>query len=386
MTAVAELGAQSVRAVGKLGDAVEAVYLHKMHRYAEAGRCGAPAPRAEQNRVLIAQETVELAEPACYLILALLGQSEIRLDSDHDGVANRQAHITAHEVALRAEIKLLYLGHDADGAYAARLKRPALQEVHAVVALFVKIAGVLYIDRIVVLFLEYTHRLGHDGRKIRFPEQLAEVEYIRRVCGAQPHFAQPCCRGIVKLHKQRRIGLYIALFDAVNVYRLKLVALEVYHVHFVLRVFILVAVGHHRRRGGRVHVQKPCIVVGLAVDRTRTHAENEAQHALVFRRGVLLVQIQVLRVADTGDVRIVIVAVNVAAHAHDQKRHLLIAVEKVSFGAVFYSVRVDGAGVDLLYRALEYLIALLEAALIGAENALVLSGEGVAEAVLKDRA
>ena len=90
--------------------------------------------------------------------------------------------------------------------------------------------------------------------------------------------------------------------------------------------------------------------------------------------------------ADTGDVRIVIVAVNVAAHAHDQKRHLLIAVEKVSFGAVFYSVRVDGAGVDLLYRALEYLIALLEAALIGAENALVLSGEGVAEAVLKDRA
>ena len=112
--------------------------------------------------MLIAQKAVELAELTRYLILALLRQSEIRLDPDHDGVADRQAYVAAHEVALRAEIQLLYLGHYAGGAYAASLKRPALQEIHAVISLFIKITGVLYINRIVVLFFKYAHRLGHN--------------------------------------------------------------------------------------------------------------------------------------------------------------------------------------------------------------------------------
>lgn len=87
-----------------------------------------------------------------------------------------------------------------------------------------------------------------------------------------------------------------------------------------------------------------------------------------------------------GNVRIVIVAVNVAAHSHDQQSHLLIAVEEVSLCAVFDRVRVDGAGVDLLDRTLKIVVALFQTALIWAENALVFSGEGVAEAVLKNGA
>ena len=87
-----------------------------------------------------------------------------------------------------------------------------------------------------------------------------------------------------------------------------------------------------------------------------------------------------------GNVRIVIVAVNVAAHSHDQQSHLLIAVKEVALCAVFDRVRVNGAGVDLLDRALKDVVALFQTALIGAENALVFSGEGVAESVLKNGA
>ena len=87
-----------------------------------------------------------------------------------------------------------------------------------------------------------------------------------------------------------------------------------------------------------------------------------------------------------GNVRIVVVAVNVAAHAHDQQRHLLVTIKKVALCAVFDRVRVNGAGVDLLDRALKDVVALFQTALIGAENALVFSGEGVAESVLKNGA
>ena len=87
--------------------------------------------------------------------------------------------------------------------------------------------------------------------------------------------------------------------------------------------------------------------------------------------------------ADAGDVRIVIFAVNVAAHAHDQQRHLFVAVEEIAFCAIFYRVGIDGAGIDLLYGALKYIVAFFQTALIGAENALVFPGEGVAEAILQ---
>ena len=89
---------------------------------------------------------------------------------------------------------------------------------------------------------------------------------------------------------------------------------------------------------------------------------------------------------DAGYVRIVIVTVNVAAYAHDQQRHLLVTIQEMTLGTVHYRIRIDGAGVYLLYSALKHLVALLETALIGTENALIFSGEGIAEAVLKDRA
>ena len=58
MAAIAQLGTQSVGAVGQFRNAVKAVYLHEMHRYAETGRCRAPASRTEQDSALAAKNGV----------------------------------------------------------------------------------------------------------------------------------------------------------------------------------------------------------------------------------------------------------------------------------------------------------------------------------------
>ena len=86
------------------------------------------------------------------------------------------------------------------------------------------------------------------------------------------------------------------------------------------------------------------------------------------------------------EMRVIPVPVHVAADAHDEQRHLLVAVEEVSVGAVAEGLRADGARVDGAHRVLEDPVAFLEAALVRAEHALVFAGKGVADTVLEQRA
>ena len=161
-----------------------------MHRHAETGNGRPPAPRTEQDRALIAQEVVEFPELTRDLILALLRQIQIRLDLNHDGIADGQADVPAHEVAARAEIEFLYIRHDARRADAARLKRPALQKIDAVIAVLVEVAGILNIDRVAVLLLEHAHDLRHNIGEIRAAQELSEIQNIGSVRRTQPHFTQ----------------------------------------------------------------------------------------------------------------------------------------------------------------------------------------------------
>ena len=84
--------------------------------------------------------------------------------------------------------------------------------------------------------------------------------------------------------------------------------------------------------------------------------------------------------------REVVAPVDIAAHAHDQQRHLLVLVQQVPVGAVFYGFGVHGAGVYRAHGLFKHLIALFKRALIRAEHAFVLAHEAVAEAVLQYRA
>ena len=78
--------------------------------------------------------------------------------------------------------------------------------------------------------------------------------------------------------------------------------------------------------------------------------------------------------------------VNITAHAHHEQRHLLVLVEKIPVGAVFYRLGVHRAGVHRAHRLLKDLVPLFKRPLIGAEYALILADKAVAEAVLKKRA
>ena len=62
-----------------------------------------------------------------------------------------------------------------------------------------------------------------------------------------------------------------------------------------------------------------------------------------------------------------------------------ICSSRLAVGAVADRVLVDRRGIDRAHRCLEFGIALLRRALVGAENAVILAGEGVAEAVFEDR-
>ena len=83
---------------------------------------------------------------------------------------------------------------------------------------------------------------------------------------------------------------------------------------------------------------------------------------------------------------VVVIAVTVAADPHHQQGHLLVPVQQVPVGAVLDGVRAHGAGVDGAHRVFKIPVALLRRALVGAEDAVVFPGEGVADAVLQQGA
>ena len=87
--------------------------------------------------------------------------------------------------------------------------------------------------------------------------------------------------------------------------------------------------------------------------------------------------------ADAGDLRVEAVAVHGARDAHDEQRHLFVVVEQPARGAVAQRPLAHRAGVDRAHGGEEVLQPLRVRALVGAEDAVVLAGEGVAEVVFQ---
>ena len=89
--------------------------------------------------------------------------------------------------------------------------------------------------------------------------------------------------------------------------------------------------------------------------------------------------------SDARHMRIIVIAVDIAAHSHDKQSHLLVAVQEVAVDTVAVSILADGAGIDRAHRVLEHLIAFFQTALTRAEDALVFSREGIADPILQQR-
>ena len=151
----------------------------------------------------------------------------------------------------------------------------------------------------------------------------------------------------------------------------------------MLAVAVFVAVFHHRRGQRGVKIHKAGIVVRLPVDRPGSQSEDQAQHAAVVLIGFRAVDIQVFGVPHPRQMRIVIITVHISAHPHDKQGHLLVPVQQAAVRAVAERVRAHRAGIHRPHRVLEHLVALFQAALAGAEDALVFSGEGISDSVLE---
>ena len=225
------------------------------------------------------------------------------------------------------------------------------------------------------------HRCG----KVRLPQELFEAQDVRRLV-ADAKLPEAVDRGEIRFGEEGHVGLQLAPVDGLRRNGDKFVLLQINCVHMVLREAVLVAVLAHERGARIIQTDEPGVIVRLAVHGAGAHAEHQTQHALVFRAGVVPADVEVFRMADARDVRVVILAVAVAGDAHDEQRHLLVAVEQVAVGAVLDGVDVHGAGVHGAHGLLEHGVALLQGTLVCTEHAVVFAGERVAEAVLQQGA
>ena len=165
----------------------------------------------------------------------------------------------------------------------------------------------------------------------------------------------------------------------------QLVRIQVDHVHAVLRVladFVDIGLRPPLRR---VQGDDAGVVVVRAVHRPRAQPKHQPDHA-GGRIDALVPDIRIDRQADAGHLRVEQVAVQVARDALDQQRHLFVAVQQPALGPVAERLFAHRAGVDRLDGRDEILQPLLVRALVGAEHALVLAGEGVAVVVLQQAA
>ena len=165
VAAVAQLRPQAVGVVSKLAHAVKVGYLHKVNGNAEARRGRTPTAGTHEYRALIAQEKIELAYLARDEVLLLLCEREIRLDLDKHAVADRQAHVAAHEVAVYAEEEIANLGHNPGLVDAARLQGTALQQVYAELTVLLEVAGKFNVNGVVVFAAQQRHDLCHGVGK-----------------------------------------------------------------------------------------------------------------------------------------------------------------------------------------------------------------------------
>ena len=359
------------------------VDFRKAHGDTKAGRCGSPAARPDQNSVLIPKLQIQVSNRPGYGILLLFGQGEVWLHFDENRISHGDGRIPAHEVAANMPQGILHLGLYAGLSDPVGLYGAALQQIDPIVSLRREVARILDIYRIVVFFRDDRHDALHNLGKIRAPQELLEIDDIRDTFVVQSHLPEAGGHRRVRLHKQGRIRMHGILAELFQRQGKKGIVRKTDHIDLVLAVAVFVAVFHHLRSCRRVQVDETGIVVRFSVHRTRSHSKNHSQHAAVFFTRFRPADIQVFGMADTAQVRVVILAVNITADAHDQKSHLFVPVQKLPVRPIADRLGAHRACVNPAHSVLKHLIPLLQRPLVGAENAFIFSRKSIADAILQ---
>ena len=164
--------------------------------------------------------------------------------------------------------------------------------------------------------------------------------------------------------------------------RLEAAVAEVDQVDVALRVAVNLGGLLHRAQRGLLESHQHRVVGDRAVDGAGAEAEHQPGHAV----GVADARRPTHFAARKGDTREDREehAADLAPHdLLDENAHLLLEVDQAALAAVLDGVGMEDRGVDLGDGILERGQPLLERAAVGDEQALVLAGEGVADAVLE---
>lgn len=360
--------------------------LRKMNRHAERRRRRPPPSRPDQHRLSALERLVDPADQPGDRVFALLGQREIAVRPHEYDMVDRQPDVAAHEAAAgREETIVRRLGQFDRPPEAARLQRPALQQVDAVRSVRREVDRELDVDGVLVHGGELRQHLPHERRKIGPLQQPAEIDDIRRRPVCQPELAHARGRFVIRRGDERSVGLDAAREHDVRIPRDQRALPERQQVDFMLHVFAPVA-GMHRRLALRViQADDPRVVAFGPVDRPRPEPEHEPQHARVHV-DAFLPHVQVRRMADARRMREIAVPVLVSGHPLHEQRHLLVLARQPADLPIDKRVLVHRAGVDGPHRLLERFIPLFRRPPVDAEDALVFAGERVPVLVFQERA
>ena len=262
------------------------------------------------------------------------------------------------------------------------LQGTALERSDAVVPFVGKVDGELDVDGVIVLLLkdaqdglEVVHQLlvVHDA-------VTGDVEHFALLSPVQEHALRVVVVGqelalLILRQRARRPGDAEAVDGA---------GLRVDRVDDLLGILVAL----RGRRGDllfRVVAEDDARVGTLvAVDRRRAEAHDEPQHAGVLFPVGRAELVGRGRVTDTGGTRQEVVPVPGAGHALDKERHLLVPFVEAAAFAVVEGRFAHGTGIDDAGGVLKLREPFFDAAVVRAEDRLVLSGERVAETVLQD--
>jgi len=139
-----------------------------------------------------------------------------------------------------------------------------------------------------------------------------------------------------------------------------------------------------RPQFGCVECNQAGVVVVGTVYRAGAETGHEADHA-GLHVDARVPAIGIYRQANAGGMWMEIGASRCPGHPHDQHRHLFVFGQQAAPFAVAQCLLAHGAGIDPTHGIQQALQALFPRPSVGAKHAVVLTGKGIAIAVLQSR-
>ena len=131
-----------------------------------------------------------------------------------------------------------------------------------------------------------------------------------------------------------------------------------------------------------IESDNPWIISLDPINRTCAKAKNQSQHT-GFRVHMLVPDKGIIRNADTGQFREVIIFMVRAGNALNKQAHLLHLLIKTALLAIGQGVFAHGAGENFANGIFKSIVSIFRRALVGTKETVIFAGKSVAKAVFQ---